>query len=169
MGQNKMLEIRRAETSEDIRRIADLAAEIWKEHFTPIIGAEQVAYMVDKFQSERALGEQLAGGYEYYQLWLDGRMAGYTGIHPEQEKLFLSKLYLHKDFRGRHLATETVEFLKNFARDRGMKAIWLTCNRHNSQTLAVYHHLGFRDVRTQVADIGNGFVMDDYILELPIC
>ena len=82
--------------------------------------------------------------------------------------LFLSKLYLHKDFRGQHLATKAVEFLKDYCRKKGLKKIWLTCNKYNSHTLDVYHHLGFVDVRTQVADIGNGFVMVDYILELNI-
>ena len=161
-------EIKRAETEKEIREIAELAAVIWKEHFTPIIGPEQVAYMVEKFQSETALKSQLAEGYEYYQIRADGHLAGYTGIHPEDGRLFLSKLYLHKDFRGRHLATRTVDFLKELCRDRGLSLIWLTCNRHNSNTLAVYHHLGFQTVREQKADIGGGFVMDDYILEMQV-
>ena len=46
--------------------------------------------------------------------------------------------------------------------------IWLTCNRNNTNTLNVYKHWGFKKVREEVADIGNGFVMDDYILEYEI-
>jgi ribosomal protein S18 acetylase RimI-like enzyme len=46
--------------------------------------------------------------------------------------------------------------------------IWLTVNRYNDATIAVYEKKGFRTVRTQVADIGNGFVMDDYIMEKEI-
>ena len=45
-----------------------------------------------------------------------------------------------------------------------MKKIWLTCNKHNDSSLAVYHHLGFQVTDTQEADIGNGFIMDDYIM-----
>ena len=51
---------------------------------------------------------------------------------------------------------------------RNLKGIWLTCNRHNTDTLAVYEHLGFTKVREEVTDIGNGFVMDDYILEYEV-
>ena len=148
--------------------IAALANEIWHEHFVPIIGLDHVNYMVGKFQSYPALKEQVSQGYEYYKIFCDDKFAGYTGIHPEQDVLFLSKLYLHKDFRGQHLATKAVEFLKDYCRKKGLKKIWLTCNKYNSHTLDVYHHLGFVDVRTQVADIGNGFVMVDYILELNI-
>ena len=121
--------------------------------------------MVDKFQSFHALKEQLENGYEYYQILDDGEFCGYTGIHPEDGRLFLSKLYLKKSARGRHLATQAFAFLKGLCKERGLSAIWLTCNKHNDNSLAVYHHLGFEVIDTQVADIGNGFVMDDYIME----
>lgn len=159
------LHIRKAENDSELQAIAALADEIWHQHFVPIIGLEQVEYMVDKFQSFPALKNQVAQeGYEYYQLFADGRLVGYTGIHPEADALFLSKLYIHKDFRGRHLATEVFHFLTALSKERGLKKIWLTCNKHNDNSLAVYDHLGFVITDEQEADIGNGFVMDDYIM-----
>lgn len=160
--------VKPAVTDVALDRIAALANEIWHEYFVPLIGIEQVNYMVGKFQSYPALKEQTANGYEYYQIFSDDAFAGYTGIHPEGDSLFLSKLYIHKDFRGQHLASSAVEFLKEYCRKNGYKKIWLTCNKHNDHTLAVYEHLGFVTVRSQTADIGNGFVMDDYIMELAI-
>ena len=41
-----VFEVKKAEADKQIREIADLANEIWNEHFTPIIGKEQVEYMV---------------------------------------------------------------------------------------------------------------------------
>lgn len=158
-----------ARDDQAIQDIAALAKEIWEQHFTPIIGADQVAYMVDKFQSYPALKAQTGEeGYEYYQLLADGKLAGYTGVHQEGDSLFLSKLYIHKDYRGQHLATQALNFLKDLCRERGIRKIWLTCNKHNANTLAIYDHLGFRITDQQVADIGNGFVMDDYILTLEL-
>lgn len=162
------LEFVKVENDEDIRRTADLAEEIWHEHFTDIIGEAQVNYMVDKFQSYPALKEQLENGYEYYRIICDGEMAGYIGVHPEDGKLFLSKLYLHKDFRGQHLSTKAFHFLKDLCRERGLSVIWLTCNKNNDHTLDVYDHLGFRTVRSEKNDIGNGFYMDDYIMEYSV-
>ncbi len=162
------MHIEKATTEEDLHKIAELAEIIWHQHFTPIIGKEQVIYMVDKFQSFPALKEQLTSGYEYYRIFDQDDFCGYCGIHPENGKLFLSKLYLKKEARGRHLASQTFDFLKQLCRERGLSAIWLTCNKHNDNTLAVYRHLGFKTVDTQVADIGNGFVMDDYIMEVTI-
>lgn len=154
-----------AEDDEGIREIAVLAEEIWNQHFVPIIGKAQVDYMVEKFQSYPALKAQIEdGGYEYYQMRSGSVLAGYIGVHPEDEALFLSKLYIKQDCRGQHLATEAFRFLVDLCRKRGLKKIWLTCNKHNDNTLAVYDHLGFKITDEQVADIGNGFVMDDYIM-----
>ena len=128
-------------TDKQIQEISNLASVIWHEHFTPIIGIQQVEYMLEKFQSFHALKEQM------------------------ETTLFLSKLYLKKEARNRHLSTKTIQYLKTLCQKRGLSSIWLTCNKYNTNTLAVYHHLGFETVRSQVADIGNGYVMDDYILE----
>lgn len=158
----------KVETSEQIQEVAALAEVIWHEHFTPIIGIGQVEYMLDKFQSVPALTAQLEDGYEYYQIFDNGEFCGYSGIHPENGKLFLSKLYVKKECRGRHLATKAFQFLKKLCEERGLASIWLTCNKHNDNSLAVYRHLGFETVDTQEADIGNGYIMDDYIMEYTI-
>lgn len=155
----------RAADDSDLAAIAGLANEIWYQHFQTILSPEQIDYMVEKFQSYPALKSQVEEeGYEYYQTLVDGTLAGYIGIHPETDTLFLSKLYLHKDYRGRHIATQAFHFLTDLCKKRGLKKIWLTCNKHNDSSLAVYHHLGFQVTNTQEADIGNGFIMDDYIM-----
>lgn len=152
-------------TDKQIQEISNLASVIWDEHFTPIIGIQQVEYMLEKFQSFHALKEQMETGYEYFQIFDNTEFCGYCGIHQEETTLFLSKLYLKKEARNRHLSTKTIQYLKTLCQKRGLSSIWLTCNKYNTNTLAVYHHLGFETVRSQVTDIGNGYVMDDYILE----
>lgn len=161
-------QINRAMNDTQIRQIAELAEIIWRDHFTPIIGNQQVEYMLDKFQSVHALKAQLSEGYEYYQIYDKEEFCGYMGIHPENGKLFLSKLYLKKESRGRNLATKAFNFLKNICRERNLNAIWLTCNKHNDAALPVYRHLGFEIIDTQKADIGSGYIMDDYIMEYTV-
>ncbi len=161
--------IKPAATDNEIKNIATLANEIWHQHFVPIIGIDQVDYMVEKFQSYPAITAQIRdNGYEYFQIFIDDTLAGYTGVHAEDGALFLSKLYIHESFRGNHLATKAHHFLINICKERGLKKIWLTCNKHNDNTLAIYDHLGYKVTDEQVADIGNGFVMDDYILTYEI-
>lgn len=154
-----------ATTDGAIQTIATIAEEIWHQHFTPIIGEAQVNYMVDKFQSYPAISTQIReGGYEYFIIESSHTPCGYIGVHQEDDALFLSKLYIKKDFRGQHLATQGLTFLVGLCKERKLTKIWLTCNKHNDNTLKIYDHLGFKITDEQVADIGNGFVMDDYIL-----
>ena len=164
----KNLQIVPVKGQEMINTTAKLANEIWHQHFTPIIGIDQVEYMIDKFQSVPALTKQLEEGYEYFLILSDGKPAGYSGIHVKENSLFLSKLYVHENYRGNKISTQVLDFYKKLCQERGLEKIWLTCNKHNENTLAVYRHLGFVTVRSQKADIGQGFVMDDYVMELKV-
>lgn len=161
--------ITQVKTKEEIAALADLAFGIWHEYFIRIISREQIDYMIDKFQSVPAMTDQIQHqGYEYYFIHVDGAHVGYIGVKQEERKLFLSKFYMAKEHRGQGYASRVIEFLTALCKDRGLSAIWLTVNRHNDSTIAVYEKKGFKTVRTQVADIGNGFVMDDYVMEKPI-
>ena len=143
------------ENDSDIKKLCALAREIWTEHFTPILKAGQVDYMLEKFQSFEAIKRQLAEGYEYYFLCFEGKFAGYTGIHIEQDALFLSKLYVKKEERGKRIAKNAIKFLCDLCKEKGLSKIWLTVNRYNANTIAAYHKMGFVTVREQKADIGN--------------
>lgn len=151
-----------------VKELAQLAFEIWNQHFVPIIGQGQVDYMLERFQSDAAMTQQISEGYCYFFFHYNGRNVGYIGIKAEDGALFLSKLYLKKAYRGRKLAKQAIAFLEQLAQKEGLSKIWLTVNKYNYDTIAVYQKSGFCIVREQVADIGNGFVMDDYIMEKPI-
>ena len=164
----KNLRIIPVANEELVLSLSAVADDIWRQHYTPIIGEAQVDYMLEKFLSPEALVEQINSGYEYFLLSYDYTFAGFAGIHEEDNKLFLSKLYVHEDFRGKGIGSYMFQKFIEICKLRNLKTIWLTCNRNNTESLAVYEHLGFKKVREEVADIGNGFVMDDYIMEYEI-
>ena len=96
------LEFEKADTKEKIKQLADTADEIWHEYFTCILSESQIDYMVDKYQSEKAVTEQIANkNYSYFLVRLGEILIGYVGISPEEEtkRLFLSKFYLKKNAR----------------------------------------------------------------------
>lgn len=152
----------------DIKETAALAATIWKEHFTPIIGSAQVGYMLEKFQSEEAIRRQIENGYLYFGLMLGEKQIGYTGLRLDTDCLFLSKLYIQKEYRGNGFSRRMIAEAEKIAKQNNKPVIRLTCNRHNAGSLAVYKKAGFQIVREEKTDIGSGFVMDDYIFEKSI-
>ncbi len=156
-------------TINEIQSLADLASMIWNEYFVQIISKEQIDYMLDKFQSMPTLTKQIGeDGYEYFFIEVEGEKAGYIGIHQEEDAVFLSKLYILKEFRGNGYATNAFSFLRKLCKKRNLNKIWLTVNRYNEHTVEVYKAKGFVVVREQKADIGNGFFMDDFVMELLI-
>ncbi|WP_036379444.1 GNAT family N-acetyltransferase [Muricauda sp. MAR_2010_75] len=145
--------------------VADLAKIIWTEHYTPIIGLEQVNYMLDKFQSENAIQEQLEKGIAYYLLQFKDEFVGYFSYSINEDALFLSKLYVLKSARGNGVAKVGLSFMQSQAKELNLAKIRLTVNKYNSDSIAAYEKMGFLNVDSIVQDIGGGYVMDDYVLE----
>ena len=164
----KELRIMPVTNMELVYSVYAVAEAIWEEHYTPIIGAAQVEYMVEKFLSPDAIVEQINSGYEYFLFSYDYTFAGFAAILEKDGELFLSKLYVDKEFRGKGIGKYMFQKFVEICKLRDLKKIWLTCNRNNVTSLAVYERLGFKKVREEVADIGNGFVMDDFILEYEV-
>ena len=150
----------------EIDELADMAGAIWHEYFPAILSDEQIDYMVDRFQSAHAMRDQITNhDYHYFFLTYGGIRIGYTALVPEGDALFISKLYLARDYRGRGLGTEAIKSIFGICSDKGFRRAYLTVNRGNAKAIRAYERNGFRTVRSQVADIGRGFVMDDYVME----
>ena len=153
-------------SSEEMPSLAALASFIWHEYFPCILSESQIDYMVDRFQSEPAMRSQVAEkGYRYYFIVDDGSVVGYTAIVPEGDVLFISKVYLLKEHRGKGLGTQAIKCIFDICSKEGFRSAYLTVNRGNAKAISAYERNGFRTVREQVTDIGNGFVMDDYVME----
>ncbi len=154
-------------SQEDIAEVARLAREIWPEHYLPIIGQAQVDYMLAKFQSADAIAAQLREQYEYFLVLDEGMSAGYVAIVPDADtsKLLLSKIYVLKELRGRGLGKGMLGFVENICRERGIRTLWLTANKNNKASIDWYQRMGFVNIGATVQDIGNGFVMADYVME----
>jgi ribosomal protein S18 acetylase RimI-like enzyme len=150
--------------------LEDLAREIWTEHYTPIIGAEQVSYMLSNMQNADSILKAVESeNYRYFIVYDGSKPTGYFAVKPEADgkTLLLSKLYLHKDCRGRGISRLILEKVRLMAREYGLEHIQLFVNKHNS-TVNIYKKLGFRIVEDVVTDIGGGFVMDDYRMMLDV-
>lgn len=159
-----MLTFEKVTTQENIQKTAELAKEIWNNYFITIITQSQIDYMIDKFQSEMSMTEQIKSGYEYYNFVLEGEIIGYFAVCPKEDNtLFLSKLYLKKAHRGNGYARKAFEFIKQLAREKGCSMIWLTVNKHNDDSIAIYKKFGMEIIRSEVTDIGSGYVMDDFV------
>ncbi len=160
---NLQVKIEPAKTNEDIISIKNLALETWNEHYQSIISKKQIDYMLNKFQSTEAITEQINQGYEYYLINATQNV-GYIAIKKESDKLFLSKLYLKKEYRGMGIGSKSINFVKNKAVEYKTKEIYLTVNKININSISTYKKNRFKITNAVVNDIGNEFIMDDFIM-----
>ncbi|MBR5334491.1 MAG: GNAT family N-acetyltransferase [Alistipes sp.] len=162
------MNIREVSGGADIRRMTEVAAIVWREANTAFCTPEQVEYMIEMFQSYEAVSGQLVHGYRYFLVEQDGEILAYFGVQPQGERLFLSKFYILKEHRGKGIFSLGLNFMRELCKELHLDTIYLTVNRNNKHACEVYLHKGFRIAEEAVADIGCGFVMDDYIMEFDV-
>ena len=182
------LTLKLVETDGDLQTTARVAHDIWFEYWPGLIGRAQTEYMVKNMQSLGAITRDIREvGYRYWLLYDDeGRIVGYTSslvedfsANPDDpasakhgaeiakratKRLFISKIYLYAKERGKHYASRVIEFYEQLSRDEGLTAMYLTVNRGNELAIRAYLGRGFDIIEEVAADIGEGFVMDDYIM-----
>ena len=151
-----------ATVSGDFQQIAQLADTIWREHYIPIIGKGQVDYMLEKFQSAEAMQNQASEGMHYYTVWFNDLPVGYFAFEKKGTSLFLSKIYLLREYRGLGLGMASMAYISERAVDLECQRITLTVNKYNDRSINAYKRMGFDVADEAVVDIGGGYVMDDY-------
>ncbi len=163
------IEFNRVHSPNEVNIVADLAKTIWNEHYVPIIGQDQVDYMIDNFQSAQTISHQIEkDGYEYYLISSDSQPIGYIGINLREEDLFLSKFYLLKESRGLGIGSEALAFIIGRAHELHASAVSLTVNKNNANSINAYLKMGFQNMGPVVTEIGNGYVMDDYVMRISL-
>ena len=160
-----MTKINIANIESDFKTIAELSTIIWQEYYTDIIGYRQVDYMLKKYQSVEAIKDQIEEGAFYYLITHQGSTVGYLSYYKKTNCLFLNKIYILKESRGKGIGKKAMHYLETTAEHLGYKTLSLTVNKNNKETIKAYVKMGFKQVRDIVIDIGNNFVMDDYIMD----
>lgn len=160
--------LEKVERQDQIDALCKIAERVWNLTYDPLLPKGQVEYMLEKYQSDGAVKEQMKHqNYRYYLLVCGEEYAGFVGFSPRyegREEMFLSKVYLLPEYRGRGAVSEAFALVEKAAREEDLSRIRLTVNKGNEHAVGVYSHYGFRVEDQVVTDIGSGYVMDDYIM-----
>ena len=166
---NDYITFQRVQTLRQINVIVQLANTIWTEHYTPIIGKDQVTYMLHTYHSSHTISNEVnTKNIHYYLISKDNIPVGYIGIKLEKKSLFLSKVYMMSTERSRGIGSLAVGFIKKIALSKRLERITLTVNIHNIDSIEAYKKMGFQITDNVCSDIGEGYVMDDYKMELKV-
>jgi N-acetylglutamate synthase-like GNAT family acetyltransferase len=152
----------------DIQAIQQIAEKAWRPTYEKILTEEQTIYMLDLMYRADVLKTQIEGNIDFFMVEESSQILGYFAIeHTGKAQSKLHKLYLNPQNKSTGIGTKIIQFLKKWANERSIETIELNVNKKNSAVL-FYEKMGFERIIEVVLDIGQGYVMDDYVMQLRV-
>jgi GNAT superfamily N-acetyltransferase len=155
---------------DDINAIGFLAQQIWPSAYGEILNGEQLQYMLNFFYSPGSLRRQMLDDRHQFLLMEQGESAiGFASWSAtEEEGVFkLHKLYVLPGVQGKGLGRSMLQFIFQTIRPEGARALQLNVNRYN-KARQFYERMGFRVIKEEDVPIGQGYFMNDYVMEVPV-
>lgn len=155
----------------DVEPLCALAREIWLQHYPGIITVKQIEYMLAQRYTPDAIRAQVRDRTATWDVLESAEtLCGFASCESgsDARSMKLDKLYVHQVFRGRGFGSALVDHVANTARREGRDTLYLQVNKYNHGSVEAYKRMGFVVTKSLVVDIGQGFVMDDYVMSLAL-
>jgi diamine N-acetyltransferase len=153
--------------AKDIPLIQQLTFAIWPQTYSSIISKAQIDYMLEMMYSTEALQKQMQEDNCTFIIVYDNNepvaFASYSQTIPQTWKL--NKIYILPSQQGKGMGKFIINNIIDAIKPQNAKALQLQVNRHN-KAKDFYQKLGFTIIETADFDIGNGYMMNDYVMEL---
>lgn len=165
-----MIEIQK-NTDENFTSIRTIAAAVWPIAYGAILSQEQLDYMMEMMYSVSSLKLQSSAKKHRFILAKDEEMvlgfASYEFNFSKKPKTKIHKIYILTNHQGKGIGKSLIDFIVNEAKERHQKGLILNVNKKNT-AIRFYESIGFSISNEEVIDIGNGFLMDDFVMEKTI-
>jgi GNAT superfamily N-acetyltransferase len=164
-----MITVKNATVSE-IPLIRKIAMQVWPQTYIPIIGEEQVAYMLGLFYNNEVLKKQFEDLQHIFIIcYYDEYPAGFASYSEIGWEIFkLHKLYILPEVQGKGIGCYMIGHIVAFLKKQNAKELRLNVNRYNHNARLFYEKIGFHHILDEDIDIGNGYFMNDHVLGLVI-
>lgn len=162
-----MTELPRRLIADEVDAVAALARTVWQATYPTLISQAQIdAMLADRYAPAR-IRSQLDDPLHAW--WVSGTPPiAFAHAYLTAHAAKLDKLYVHPRHQRQGLGTALLDAAAGWARAHGQPLLRLQVNRGNTPALRAYAKYGFHIVESRVFDIGNGFVMDDHVMERPL-
>lgn len=155
-------------TAEDIKTIQEITYITWPITYGKILSKSQLDYMLDLFYSDEALIKQIKNKEQlFYLISEDEATLGFIGIehnYKDEAITKIHKIYLLPETQGKGIGKKVIEKIEKMALENHSTALSLNVNRFNT-ALSFYKKIDFEVVDEVNIEIGNGYLMEDYVME----
>ena len=163
-----MLSVQKA-TSVDIPLIRELTFEIWPKTYSAVISKDQIDYMLEQMYNPATLQKQMEeDGCTFIIVYDDKEPVAFASYNETGPQLWkLNKIYILSSQQGKGTGKFIINYIVAEIKSLDAKALQLQVKRDNPAQ-HFYAKLGFTIVETADFDIGNGYFMKDYIMEVSV-
>lgn len=163
-----MFDIKKA-TPADIPLIRDLTFHVWPQTYASILTQKQIDYMLEMMYSESSLQNQITkDGCQFIIVYEEDNPVGFASYSEEEPRRWkLNKIYILQNQQGKGTGKYVINYIIEEIKKQNANSLFLQVNQHN-KAKSFYERLGFKEVDFVNLDIGNGFFMNDYIMEKKI-
>jgi len=145
--------------------IRELSFRIWPATYSAILTPDQMEYMLGLLYSEATLSDQMNKDYEFLIVEENSKAIGFASFSLVAPAVFkLHKIYLLPETQGKGAGRFVIDTLIQTMKDKGGRSMILNVNRHN-KARSFYEKIGFEIIKEEDVDIGNGYFMNDYVME----
>jgi ribosomal protein S18 acetylase RimI-like enzyme len=151
----------------DIHTIQEVMMKVWPQTYAPIISEDQISYMIQMMYSDQSLHQQMKDGQHFILALTDNVPVGYASFSRTENwtTYKLHKLYIDTNIQRKGIGTALLNKIIQIIKSDHGKFLHLQVNRNNFHALDFYKKNGFFIIKAIDMDIGNGFFMNDYILQ----
>ncbi|MCP9769789.1 GNAT family N-acetyltransferase [Lacihabitans sp. LS3-19] len=160
------MELRKA-NKDEISIIQDIAYITWPVAYGDILSQEKIDYMLGMMYSTEALTEQMDNGHIFLIINENNKDLGFVSFennYSKSSKTKIQKIYILPEAQGKGVGRLLINEAEKLSKDIGNTMLFLNVNRHNKAQF-MYQKLGFEISKSEDVDIGNGFFMNDYVME----
>jgi RimJ/RimL family protein N-acetyltransferase len=150
-------------TFQDINLLQQLAREIWFAHYTSILSVDQIEYMLQWMYSSNTIEEEMHKGVTWEIATLDSVPVGFIAFVITGDDINLKKLYFKPEVHGKGFGQIALAHVIEYALTHQIPKVVLSVNKNNHKAIRAYEKAGFTCTGSKVDDIGNGYVMDDFV------
>lgn len=164
-----MIEIKRAGIN-DMPKVHQLAHEIWPSAYSSILSTEQLEYMLNLIYSIPSLEHQYSVLKHQFILVFENEIAiGFASFsqHEDASIYHLNKIYVLPGMQGKNIGKKILNYITQEIKKTGAATLQLNVNRYNTAR-NFYEKQGFKIIREEDIDIGEGYFMNDYVMELKL-
>lgn len=153
-------------TIEDIPNIHSVIDRVWPQTYSSIISKEQIEYMLDMMYSNESLIRQMTEERCTFLLaFINEQPVGLASFSEIENEVFkLHKLYVDLTVQNMGIGKMLLHQCEARVSAHGAKKFLLNVNRYNP-SVQFYLKQGYSKLKEADVHIGNGYYMNDYILE----